>query len=498
MKNPSFFQYLISTLVDYGVDKFRLFSEKVGMNSLLAKVSQREQQNKWKILLYSIFFLSLTNMYLTLFPVATIQLKFALVSEFIMIGSFLVICIRQPINGLYLFALSLPIITYRPLLAFILILYMTLFIVKLNYNEVKENLKNHLNFTAFLFVAILFVTAITSVNWQESLTHFLLYYLVSFLLYLLLVILITKREVLFRFINCLIVSAALISLYGIFQYFTLDVTAAHWVDATNNPGITKRIYSTFGNPNIFAQYLIMVLPFSFAFIFYADTWRKRISYAGLFMLMFIALILTFSRGGWLAIMVAIVILATLISRRLLVLGLIGGAVGVNFLPASILNRFSTIFNPAADSSSSYRFQMWESALDMIKDYWLTGIGSDPTTFFKVYADYMMPSVRVYHFHNIYIMAAVTGGILLLGALLYMFYIALRTSVVTMFMNKGKDQLLGYLAKASLASFIAISIAGLTEDVWRQYRVDFLFWMVVAIIAIIYNIVRIEAKKEKLQ
>ena len=42
--------------------------------------------------------------------------------------------------------------------------------------------------------------------------------------------------------------------------------------------------------------------------------------------------------------------------------------------------------------------------------------------------------------------------------------------------------------------IAIGIAGLTEDVWRQYRVDFLFWMVLAIISVVYNISRKESEQ----
>lgn len=495
MKNRSFFKYFLSKLIYYGVDLLRLSFEKIGVNSILAKFNRLELNNKWRIILFSSYFLALINMYLTLFPVAGIQLKLAFITELVLVGSFAIICIKEPINGLYLFALSLPIITYRPLLAFILIIALTLLIVRLDYEVVKKNLNNHLNFAALLFIIVTFITAITSVNWRESVTHFFLYYFVSFSLYLLLVILISKKEILFRFIGCLIISAAFTSIYGIFQYLTLDATSSQWIDVANNPGITKRIFGTFGNPNIFSQYLNMIIPFSFVYIFYVKSWRMKMIYSGAFLLICSSLVLTFSRGGWLATAISLFILATLISRRLLVLGLIGSAIGANFLPVSIINRISTIFHPAADSSSAYRFKMWESAIPIIKEYWLTGIGSDPTTFFKVYADYMMPDVRIFHFHNIYIMAIVTGGILLLGALLYLFYIVIRTSVVSLFVNSGKDKFLSYIAKAALASFIAIAIAGLTEDIWRQYRVDFLFWIVVAINSIVYNLANREASKE---
>jgi putative inorganic carbon (HCO3(-)) transporter len=51
-----------------------------------------------------------------------------------------------------------------------------------------------------------------------------------------------------------------------------------------------------------------------------------------------------------------------------------------------------------------------------------------------------------------------------------------------------------LAKGGIASVIAIGIAGLTEDVWHQYRVDFTFWILLAILSVVYNLVR--ARKEQ--
>jgi O-antigen ligase len=190
------------------------------------------------------------------------------------------------------------------------------------------------------------------------------------------------------------------------------------------------------------------------------------------------------------------LLATMISRRILIMGLIIAAVGVNFLPDTIMVRIQSIANPQSDSSSLYRLQMWPSAFAMIRDYWLTGIGADLTTFKKVYTDYMMPGIRINHFHNIYLMNFVTGGILAILLLLYMFYQSLRTAIVSLFMNEGRDKLLSYIAKGGIASLIAIAIAGLFEDVWHQYRVDFMFWILLAILSVVYNLAR--ARKEHVQ
>lgn len=428
-----------------------------------------------------------------LLAVGIVQYKIGIAGEFVLMGAFLAIALYRTEYGLYLFALSLPILTYRPLLALILLFILVLFVTAQDYRKLKANLKNHLNLAVLLFLAILFVTALTSVNIIESLQQFVLYYFVSFLLYLLVVMKLDTRETLYRFIVCLILSASLVSLYGVYQYFTIEYTKAAWIDVSKNEG-AKRIWATFENPNLFVQYLIMILPLNFALIFYAKTWGNRILFGLQFGLIALAAFMTLSRGGWLALAIGLAVLATMIHRRLLVIGLIAAAIGLNFLPDSIIERFATIYNPQADSSSSYRLLIWQAAVPMIQDYWATGIGSDLTTFKKIYADYMMPGVLANHFHNIYLMNFATGGILTLLLLFYMFYQSFRTAIVSLFINNGQDKLLSLLAKGGIAAVIAIAVAGLTEDVWHQYRVDFMFWILLAILSVVYNLAR--ARKEQ--
>lgn len=411
-----------------------------------------------------------------------------ILAEAVVYALFLGLTLIRPVNGLYAFALALPILTYRPLLAFVLIIILSMFIAKPDFELVKKRLKNKLNAAALLFITMLFITALLSVGWVESMQQFVLYFFISFVLYLLVVILL-NREQLEKFLALLTVSGAFIAVYGIFQNFTLGFTPARWIDVTSNPSISVRVFATFGNPNIFGQYLIMIMPLTFILMFLRRSVLAFVGYGLAFALMGGALALTFSRGSWVAIVVALAILATLISRRLLVAGLILVILSIPYLPEQIIARITTMVNPVVDSSANYRFQMWESAFAMIQDYWLTGIGYDQSTFLKVYADYMRPSVLVYHFHNIYLMAFVTGGILLFGALMIMLYQALKTSVVGLFQNAGRSRATALMIKGAATALIAIAIAGLTEDVWRNYRVDFMFWLVLAIISAAFNTTR---------
>lgn len=428
---------------------------------------------------------------IALIVIGALQYKVGLIGEFVLMGAFLGITMYRSEYGLYLLAMALPILTYRPLLALILLFILVMFVTPQDYERMKFNLKNHLNLAVFLFWAALLVTALTSVHVVESMQQFLLYFFVSFLLYLLLVAKINSRDVLYKFLISLFISAALVSIYGVYQYFTLDFTTAAWVDVSQNPDVKTRVFATFENPNLFVQYLIMVLPFNFALIFYARSWTNRILLTILAAIIGVAVILTFSRGGWLALFVGIGILATMISRRLLVVGLIAAVIGLNFAPDVITHRILTIFEPKTDSSSAFRFQIWKAAPPMIREFWVTGIGSDLTTFKKVYSDYMMPGVKANHFHNIYIMNFVTGGIMTILLLLYMFYQSFRTAVVSLFVNNGKNRLVSLVAKGGIGAVTAIGIAGLTEDVWHQYRVDFMFWITLALISVAFNLSRQE-------
>ncbi|BAU26921.1 O-antigen ligase [Aneurinibacillus soli] len=428
---------------------------------------------------------------IALIVIGALQYKVGLIGEFVLMGTFLGITMYRSEYGLYLLAMALPILTYRPLLALILLFILVMFVTPQDYERMKSNLKNHLNLAVFLFWAALLVTALTSVHVVESMQQFLLYFFVSFLLYLLLVAKINSRDVLYKFLISLFISAALVSIYGVYQYFTLDFTSAAWVDISENPDVKTRVFATFENPNLFVQYLIMVLPFNFALIFYARSWTNRILLTILAAIIGVAVILTFSRGGWLALFVGIGLLATMISRRLLVVGLIAVVIGLNFAPDMILNRIMTIFQPKTDSSSAFRFQIWKAAPPMIREFWVTGIGSDLTTFKKVYSDYMMPGVKANHFHNIYIMNFVTGGIMTILLLFYMFYQSFRTAVVSLFVNNGNNRLVSLVAKGGIGAVTAIGIAGLTEDVWHQYRVDFMFWITLALISVAFNLARQE-------
>jgi putative inorganic carbon (HCO3(-)) transporter len=93
-----------------------------------------------------------------------------------------------------------------------------------------------------------------------------------------------------------------ICLYGVIQLFGFD-----FIKWEVNPSESYRIFSSLGQPNFLASWLLLVLPLISLFFFYCfNFWRKEKKsilfpfFAFLmFLFVFFVLIFTQSRGAWL-------------------------------------------------------------------------------------------------------------------------------------------------------------------------------------------------------
>lgn len=63
--------------------------------------------------------------------------------------------------------------------------------------------------------------------------------------------------------------------------------------------ISGRVVSTFANPNVLAEYLILMIPFAGAMLITSESKTERAFYPLTFASLAICLIFTWSRGAWL-------------------------------------------------------------------------------------------------------------------------------------------------------------------------------------------------------
>ena len=82
---------------------------------------------------------------------------------------------------------------------------------------------------------------------------------------------------------------------------------------------------------------------------------------------------------------------------------------------SLRTRIFSIFAMRGDSSNSFRFNVYNSCLEMFKDNWLLGIGVGNQNFREIYGLYMKTGFDALSAYNIYLEIAVESGIFALIA-----------------------------------------------------------------------------------
>ncbi|MBR7150390.1 MAG: murein biosynthesis integral membrane protein MurJ, partial [Oscillospiraceae bacterium] len=142
------------------------------------------------------------------------------------------------------------------------------------------------------------------------------------------------------FVTVLILSACIVSLHGIYQYIVGVPIDPAWVDKDNYAELTTRAYSTFGNPNVMGEYLIILASLSVGMF-----WKeKRVLWKAFYFcttgVMGFGLLSTGSRGSMLGLAVSAAVFALIAEHRLLPFGAVAVAALPFVLPDSIMARFA--------------------------------------------------------------------------------------------------------------------------------------------------------------
>jgi O-antigen ligase len=291
-----------------------------------------------------------------------------------------------------------------------------------------------------------------------------------------------KNKDLLKAVLALAVSAAAIaSLYGIYQYVTGNIEVG-WADSEMFEGM-KRIYSTFENPNVFGEYLLISIPFAMALFFGSKKTIWKILWLGAGGLMFVALLLTMSRGCWIGLAVGVFIYFAIADRRYLWIFPAAVLVLPFVLPQSVLGRLLSIGN-LDDSSSLYRLYIWLGTISMLKDYWPTGVGLGTKAFSGIYSAYAYNGVPAPHAHNLYLQILSETGAAGLLSFAWVSIKAFRNSVSTSF---GKERFKKHIGAGLAAALTGFFVQGVFDNVFYNYRIYLLFFITVAITYTYYSV-----------
>ena len=230
-------------------------------------------------------------------------------------------------------------------------------------------------------------------------------------------------------IGAIAMAATAQSALGAIQFVT------RWGPPSFAIGPFLRAHGTFGQPNPFGGYLAMCVPLLVVVTMMG--WRvlpmvPRLALAGASALTLAAIGMSLSRGAWIGLMAAAVVIALAWSRRAALVagaaGLAGAgaliASGTGVLPESVQLRLAPalaylrVFDargvvPTPDTFAIVeRMAHWQAAAEMFVDHPLLGVG--PGHYVPTYPDYaILPYWRepLGHAHNVYLNVAAESGLI---------------------------------------------------------------------------------------
>ena len=164
-----------------------------------------------------------------------------------------------------------------------------------------------------------------------------------------------------------ILLTAFLALHGIYQYVIGVEIPSSWVSQTEM-GVRTRVFSLCGSPNILGSLMVMTAPLWAALIYFCHSTKAKLFALLMTVCCCLTLLFTFSRGAWIGIIVAVVIFALFVDKRLLALLGVAVAAILAFVP-SITSRLTYLFTSdyAAASSTGGRAIRWALGQELLHE-----------------------------------------------------------------------------------------------------------------------------------
>ena len=401
---------------------------------------------------------------------------------FLLLGTIGIALILYNIKiGIYLAVLILPFMPDMLNLLYLIFL-VGVYFYKALFKKINPLTKESIDIPIIVYALLILISTITSIDPSGSFRDLAIHFTaIGFVLVI--VNNINTKEDFNIFVTFLVIAATLVALYGLYQYKVGVEMEDKWVDAVNNPDVKTRVYSVFGNPNILAEYLIMIIPISASLFWYSKKIHKKAIFLITSLILTIALVLTLSRGGWVGFAFGIFIFIILIEKKLLLSIIPIVLAGVYFLPQSIVNRILTIGN-LGDSSNAYRIRLWKITLEIIRDNWLVGVGFGYIPFKTTFETYIR-TMPAYHSHNTYLQTMGEMGILGLIVFIMLIFVLYKYGIKRLM--KQEDRYIRTMAGGVLAGLAALLAHGAVESVLYLPKIIITFWTLVGLILALMRI-----------
>ncbi len=292
----------------------------------------------------------------------------------------------------------------------------------------------------------------------------------------------------------LLFAGILMGSISIYQYFTGTTSNVYWgfgqSYASDNAGTGYRVGGAVGDPNYYAMILAILVPLAVdRFVRSKSTLMKFFAIWALIVSV-PAILYTYSRGGFLSLCVAGVIMAVQYKLRpvTILIGVTLFFVMSQFLPANYKDRILTLsyFLPQSssqleDDSIRGRTSANLAAWEMFKDYPLTGVGiSNYATLYFAYARPLgldTTAADAEQPHNLYFQILAERGLIGFSVFIIIMFITFRNLYRSkkIFEDKQLFDLAGISSALIVSMIIYMFSSTFLHDTFIRY-----FWILMGI------------------
>lgn len=274
-----------------------------------------------------------------------------------------------------------------------------------------------------------------------------------------------------RVILTIILISLGLTLYGILKkYFILGRTVT-------------TAFSTFGNRNHYAAYMVMVAPLTVGYALSCQNKFHKFILSFLCAIFTVGIFLSLSRAGVLSVILSFMLLGFLLMQEkatienwwVLALPILLGAI-LLFMAGSepLNNRLTSLLN-----GSLVRGKIFGDSLRIIKDFPLSGVGlGDFNYIFTIYQK-SVQSVYYKYLHNEYIQLIIETGII--ASFFYLYFIFKIFKDILLKLKQRHDPFVKNIVMGGMCGLIGVMTHSLVDYNFHIPAISILFWFLAGLI-----------------
>lgn len=340
-----------------------------------------------------------------------------------------------------------------------------------------------LGFPFFLFAAACGLSLAFTYDFSDS-VRVLLFFITAFLLCYLGAASVRSRESLMRLLGFLYLAVLLTACLAVAQRILGVKVSSSLTDIELNKGVPGRVFATLDNPNNYAEFLVLATPLAAAFAINVKKklWNIPLSLPlclGL-ALPFMALVMTYSRSGWISMALAALAFLYFADKKLIPALFLLAVLAFPFLPESVMIRLGTLGN-SHDSSSNYRVHLWRGVFMLLRDHGVAGIGLGPGSFAEIYPLYARRIARIGapHSHMVWMELFVETGVFGFFSFVWFYLRTLKNGGVALGRTAPGNRRIALTG--GMSALFGILFCCTVEYVWYYPRVLFAFFLVCGVV-----------------